>query len=266
MPTLIITTNASQGLNITIRDLGIIITSGGGSETFTDRRNIIKASQSTYLRAFANDDIFNPSGSTLILNDGSGDIALADVDAFLDALPAEYNATNEGTAGVGVFVQKSAGNFEFKNINVGSAQLTLVDDTGNNEIDLDVDGDQLSSVGAFSGSSISATGGEITTTSTTDILMTGMQVTPGAGTYYAILTGSGLMNANNRSFFVSLYFNGVQDAASLRTSEALDILPFVAVGIGTVGDGQTIEARWRVNTGTGTVQETRSLILIKLTS
>ena len=46
-------------------------------------------------------------------------------------------ASNQGTAGVGVFKQKTGEDLEFKNINAGSAKITITDDTSNNEIDID---------------------------------------------------------------------------------------------------------------------------------
>jgi len=56
------------------------------------------------------------------------------------AIGAEANtASNEGTAGVGVFIQKTGTNLEFKNINAGSSKVTITDDVGDNEIDIDVD-------------------------------------------------------------------------------------------------------------------------------
>lgn len=48
-------------------------------------------------------------------------------------------ASNVGTAGVGVFKQKSGVDLEFKNINAGSNKVTIVDNTGDNEIAVDID-------------------------------------------------------------------------------------------------------------------------------
>jgi hypothetical protein len=45
---------------------------------------------------------------------------------------------NVGTAGVGVFKQKSGVTLQFKQINAGSNKVTITDDTGNDEIDIDV--------------------------------------------------------------------------------------------------------------------------------
>lgn len=47
-------------------------------------------------------------------------------------------ASNVGTAGVGVFKQKTALDLEFKKLNAGSSKVTITDDTGNSEIDIDV--------------------------------------------------------------------------------------------------------------------------------
>ena len=47
-------------------------------------------------------------------------------------------ASNVGTAGVGVFKQKTGVDMEFKKINAGSNKVTITDDTGNSEIDVDV--------------------------------------------------------------------------------------------------------------------------------
>ncbi len=47
-------------------------------------------------------------------------------------------ASNVGTAGVGVFKQKTGVDLEFKKINAGSGKITITDDTGNNEVDVDV--------------------------------------------------------------------------------------------------------------------------------
>ena len=47
-------------------------------------------------------------------------------------------ASNEGVGGVGVFKQKTGANLEFKSVAAGSSKVTVTDDTGNNEIDIDV--------------------------------------------------------------------------------------------------------------------------------
>lgn len=47
-------------------------------------------------------------------------------------------ASNVGTAGVGVFKTKSGVDLQFKKINAGSAKVTITDDTGSDEVDVDV--------------------------------------------------------------------------------------------------------------------------------
>lgn len=47
-------------------------------------------------------------------------------------------ASNVGTAGVGIWKQKTGVDLEFKKINAGSSKITITDDTGNDEVDIDV--------------------------------------------------------------------------------------------------------------------------------
>ena len=47
--------------------------------------------------------------------------------------------SNIGTAGIGIFKQKTGLDLEFKNINAGSNKVTITDDTGTDEIDIDID-------------------------------------------------------------------------------------------------------------------------------
>ncbi|HKX72668.1 MAG TPA: hypothetical protein VJM32_01500 [Candidatus Saccharimonadales bacterium] len=56
----------------------------------------------------------------------------------LSASGESNTASNVGVAGVGVFKQKTGVNLEFRNINAGSNKVTVTNDTGNNEIDVDV--------------------------------------------------------------------------------------------------------------------------------
>lgn len=47
-------------------------------------------------------------------------------------------ASNVGVGGIGVFLQKTGSNLEFKNINAASSKVSVVADIPNNEIDIDV--------------------------------------------------------------------------------------------------------------------------------
>ena len=53
-------------------------------------------------------------------------------------------ASNVGAGGVGPFKQKTGVNLEFKNINAGSNKITITNDAGNDEIDIDVDESNIS--------------------------------------------------------------------------------------------------------------------------
>ncbi len=50
----------------------------------------------------------------------------------------QVSVSNVGTAGQGLFKQKSGNTLEFKNINAGSSKVTVTNDTGNDEIDIDI--------------------------------------------------------------------------------------------------------------------------------
>lgn len=50
---------------------------------------------------------------------------------------------NVGVGGVGVFKQAVLGTLQFKNINAGSARVTVTDDVANDEVDIDVDDSQI---------------------------------------------------------------------------------------------------------------------------
>lgn len=111
-----------------------------------------------------------------------------------------------------------------------------------------------------------------TTTSTSDVLMTGMTVTPIIGTYLVIFTGVVQQNNAGNSVTLSFYVNGVQDATSI-----MDFAPFdggalsaaqasccaVTHGVYTVTGSQSIAIQWHVSAGTGTVFQ-RKLTLVKI--
>lgn len=111
-----------------------------------------------------------------------------------------------------------------------------------------------------------------TTTSGTDALMTGMTITPIAGTYLVIFSGAIQQNSAGNSVTFSIYNNGVQDATSI-----MDIAPFdggalssttasccgITQGVYTVNGSQVIQIEWHVSGGTGTVFQ-RKLTYIKI--
>lgn len=111
-----------------------------------------------------------------------------------------------------------------------------------------------------------------TTTSGTDAVMTGMTLTPIAGTYLAIFTGVIQQNVAGDSITISFYVGGVQDSTSIMDAApfaggALTAgqasVPFVTHGIYTVNGSQAIAIEWHVSGGTGTVSQ-RKLSLVKI--
>jgi hypothetical protein len=115
--------------------------------------------------------------------------------------------------------------------------------------------------------SVSATG-NVTTTSTTDVLLTGMTITPGAGNYLVMFSCQQQNNVAASSNIFSIYVNGVQVAASSRQDRITTATINQAVALQTyvvgVLAGQVIEVRWRVPGGptTGTVSN-RELTILK---
>ena len=81
-------------------------------------------------------------GDTLTIAGGSGITTAMSGDTLTITASGgsgETNtASNVGTAGVGVFKQKTGVDLEFKKINAGSSKVTITDDTGNDEIDIDI--------------------------------------------------------------------------------------------------------------------------------
>ncbi|UCE60479.1 MAG: hypothetical protein JSU63_01775 [Phycisphaerales bacterium] len=84
-----------------------------------------------------------PSGSLRLYAKSDGRLyAKNDTDTEYDLTAGgsgEVNtASNVGTAGVGLFKQKSGVNLEFKKVNAGSSKITVTDDGANSEVDIDL--------------------------------------------------------------------------------------------------------------------------------
>jgi hypothetical protein len=98
----------------------------------------------------------------------------------------------------------------------------------------------------------------ITTLSTTDTLMTGMALTPAAGTYRVTARAVVSATSNNRLVTVSIYSNGVQVADTavtvlVRTGGAIgsgDTHAIYTDCVVTVNGSQTIDLRWNTSGGT----------------
>lgn len=125
-------------------------------------------------------------------------------------------------------------------------------------------------VSGISNSEATATG-TITTTSTTDVLMASMTLTPVSGTYLAMGSTCVDHSAQSVTVTVSLYVGGTLKADSARPTVprfngvgANTLSPCVATqGIVTVNGSQAIEIRWKVGSGTGTAYQ-RTLSIVRL--
>ena len=88
-------------------------------------------------------DVFASALKGLVPASGGGTVNFLRADGTFSPPPGagggEANtASNAGAGGVGVFKAKSGLDLQFKNINAGSAALTITDDTANSEIDINI--------------------------------------------------------------------------------------------------------------------------------
>lgn len=97
------------------------------------------------------------------------------------------SVSNIGTAGVGVYKQLTGSNIELKKINAGSSAITITDDTGANELDID-----LASLGVATGNLAddAVTYAKLQNVSTNNRLLG--RATAGAGNAEEITLGTGL--------------------------------------------------------------------------
>ncbi|MBD0779763.1 hypothetical protein HPE56_18330, partial [Maribacter sp. ANRC-HE7] len=82
---------------------------------------------------------FTATGNTVSTDVQSAIVELqTEIDGFAATAGQTNTASNVGTGGVGVFARKAGADLEFKNINAGSNKVTVTNDTGNDEIDIDI--------------------------------------------------------------------------------------------------------------------------------
>ena len=108
--------------------------------------------------------------------------------------------------------------------------------------------------------------GTITTTSTSDVAVTSMTLTPAAGTYLVFFTSDLSLSVAGGTVYTSVYFNGTQQTNSMQT--------YVNASTGNrfscnnqakvVADGtHAITIDWKVSSGTATMGN-RSMILLRV--
>ncbi|MFL1897493.1 hypothetical protein ACJRPK_17485, partial [Aquimarina sp. 2-A2] len=118
----------------------VLTTSATGVVTWEDKTALDTDDQTAAQVAFT------PTGNTT-----STDVQAAieeiqtEVDGFAAVAGQTNTASNVGTAGVGVFKQKTGADLEFKNINSTSGKITVTDDIANNEIDLEISANAITS-------------------------------------------------------------------------------------------------------------------------
>lgn len=112
---------------------------------------------------------------------------------------------------------------------------------------------------------------DTTTTSTSQVLINAMTLTPAAGTYLVQFSTTLDHSAQTTATTFSIYSGGVQQAASVRAistrTNALGAqsLPSTVAteSIVTVNGSQAIEARWSTPSGTATAH-VRSLTIVRI--
>ncbi len=121
-------------------------------------------------------------------------------------------------------------------------------------------------VSTITNQEITATADDTEVSTASDILMDSMTVTPAAGSYFVMWTGSILNSANGAErTWISLYSGGSQVSATERSIGTAGgvYVPSMTQAIITVNGSQAIELRWRVAGGTSTVHS-RRLTLLKV--
>lgn len=112
--------------------IGFTYNDAGNSITADAKTQMSVASDTSGLKLSG--DASAPGNSKYYGTDGSGTKGFFNLPSSGEA----NTASNVGVGGVGVFKQKSGVDLQFKNINAGSNKVTVTDDTGSSEVDIDV--------------------------------------------------------------------------------------------------------------------------------
>ena len=167
----------------------------------------------------------------------------ADATAIHDDVSAEISAITEKTTPVNgdhLLIEDSAASNAKKRVQIGNLP-----------------------VGSFTSGIVEATS-QVTTTSSTDVLIGSMTVTPASGDYLVWLSGECDHSQENSAVYVNIYSGGTKVAASERAVTIKQgSLAFACYAKVTVNGSQAIEGKFRRDAGTSKINE-RQLMYLKV--
>ena len=129
--------------------------------------------------------------------------------------------------------------------------------------------DIIEGTGGFSFPTQASATVDTTTASATDVAVSSMSITPGAGDYLVWFSGS-VENSSTGFQYVSLYLDGSQIAHTEREIRTEGSIPATSFPVAShvrltgVTAGQTIDVRWRTTAGTATMHQ-RTLVVEPMT-
>jgi len=209
---------------------------------------------------------------TQIQNIGVNSHETIDTHLASTANPHVVTATQVGLGNVtnDAQLKRSAGDFATfldKTAPV-DADILLIEDSadGGNKKRIQV-GDLPGGQGGDPTSAIAEATGDTSTTSTADVAVPDMTLTPAAGNYLVWFSSSVEVTDNGEQVFTSIYAGGTKQLASerqigfFRSNDAR--MNFSCMAYVTVNGVQAIEGRWRTSVGTATMHQ-RTLVLLKV--
>lgn len=245
----------STGASFILPDVGVIIATGAGSD-FSDSAGCDAAlrkalGQSWLLRALV-------SAASVVVNDGVSDLGIS---AGLQYLNRNWFQAGGDTNVNFAQVEGGITDTQHGNRSGGSLHAAAVAGVSAGFMS-SADKTKLDAISAQEATAVAAT----STGSAADILIAGMTLTPGAGTYLAWFSATIAQTNGNTYGYVSLYAAGAQVTHSerswLRGAQVVET-PVATHALITVAVGQAIEARWRTVAGTISCVQ-RSLLLLRI--